>query len=296
MVIRDLGVQTCPQDGRTQSEQPRERREISTMSMMDTGQVSASAAEIYEEFFLPALFVQWTGPLADAAGIEPGDHVLDVACGTGVLARALASRVAPTGSVVGLDVNAGMLDVARHKAPAVHWVQGRAEDLPFDSDGFDAVVSQFGLMFFEDRVAALQEMLRVLRPGGRLAVAVWDALARTPGYAAMTNLLESLFGAEVAQSLRAPYVLGDTEILADLFRRAGVIGVRIETQPGVARFPSLQAWIFTDIRGWTLADALDDEQVDLLRSRANTVLAKFVSADGAVTFSAPAHVVTARKT
>jgi SAM-dependent methyltransferase len=254
------------------------------------------AADIYEEFFLPALFEQWTGPVADAAGIKPGDQVLDVACGTGVLARALAGRVAPAGSVVGLDLNAGMLEVAQRRAPGLRWEKGRAEELPFDSDGFDAVVSQFGLMFFEDRVAALQEMLRVLRPGGRLAVAVWDALARTPGYAAMANLLDSLFGAEVAQSLRAPYVLGDTETLADLCRQAGIIGVRIETQPGMARFPSLQSWIFTDIRGWTLADVLDDEQVDLLRSRANTVLAEFVSADGAVTFSAPAHIVTARKT
>ena len=192
------------------------------MSEIGTGQVSASAAEIYEEFYLPALFLEWTRRMADAARIGAGQRVLDVACGTGVLARAVADRVGPRGAVVGLDINAGMLAVARRKAPAIEWRQGAAEDLPYADASFDAVVSQFGLMFFQDRARAIRQMIRVLRPGGRLAVAVWDSLDRTPAYAVFVSMLERLFGKETAEALRSPFVLGDTHRLA---RRLGPLPV-----------------------------------------------------------------------
>jgi SAM-dependent methyltransferase len=265
------------------------------MDEAERGQVARGAAEVYEEFFVPALFQQWAGRVADAAGIEPGQQVLDVACGTGVLARTAAERVGPAGTVVGVDVNDGMLAVAQRTAPAITWKQGRAEALPVDSGSFDVVFSQFGLMFFEDKRTALQEMLRVLRPGGQLAVAVWDALDRTPGYAAMADLLRRLFGDEVAQALHAPYVLGDPGRLQGLIAEAGIPEPRITTQVGTARFPSIEAWVYTDIRGWTLADALDDAQFDLLLQEAKTALRPFVATDGTVAFNTPAHIITAAK-
>ena len=265
------------------------------MSATETGQVTHTAAEVYEAFFLPALFQQWASRVADAAGIRAGQRALDVACGTGVLARAIADRVGSAGSVVGLDVNPGMLAVAQRQAPAITWKQGRAEALPFDSDSFDIVVSQFGLMFFEDRKIALQEMMRIVRPGGRLAVAVWDSLDHTPGYAAMTALLQQLFGDQVADALRAPFVLGDRQLLRSLFVEAGIPDAQITTQAGTARFPSIEAWIATEIKGWTLADVLDDAQFDLLLREADRVLRPFVTADGTVAFGAPAHIVTANK-
>lgn len=265
------------------------------MTNVDTGQVNHRAAEVYEEFFLPALFQQWPDRVADAAGIRPGQKVLDVACGTGVLARAVAERVGMAGSVVGLDVNEGMLAVARRKAPHIAWRQGRAEALPFDDAHFDSVVSQFGLMFFEDRRAALREMVRVLRPGGRLAVAVWDALENTPGYAAMVALLHRLFGEQVADALRAPYILGETQQLQALFSEADLVDVKIATQEGVARFPSIESWVHTDIKGWVLADMLNDSQFALLRQEAENALAPFVIGEGGVAFNAPAHIVSASK-
>ena len=93
--------------------------------------------------------------MADAAAIGAGQAALDVACGTGVLARELRRRTGAEGRVAGLDRNAGMLAVARRSAPGIDWREGRAERLPFADGSFDAVVSQFGLMFFEDRRAAL---------------------------------------------------------------------------------------------------------------------------------------------
>jgi SAM-dependent methyltransferase len=265
------------------------------MSDHERGQVNQSAAEIYEDYFVPALFQDWPGQLANAAHVQPGQRVLDVACGTGVAARAMADRVGPTGSVVGLDVNPGMLAVAERKAPQVEWRTGQAEALPFEDASFDAVVSQFGLMFFEDRRAAIQEMLRVLRPGGRLAIAVWASLDDTPGYAAMVDLLQRLFGDEAADGLRAPYNLGDRQQLQALFADAGLLDAEIVIHSGTARFPSLESWMYTDIRGWTLADMIDDAQFGLLLKEAQSALANFVTADGSVAFPAPAHIVSVSK-
>jgi ubiquinone/menaquinone biosynthesis C-methylase UbiE len=265
--------------------------------MNDTakGQVTKSAAEIYEEFFQPALFREWAPRVAEAARLAPGEKVLDVACGTGVLANEAARRVGPLGSVVGLDRNEGMLAVARRKAAGIGWRQGLAEQLPFADQVFDAVISQFGLMFFEDRVAALKEMRRVLRPGGRFAVAVWDTLDRSPGYAAMVALLQRLFGERIANELRAPFVLGDPEALRALFRQAGIANVEIHTPDGTARFPSIESWVHTDVKGWTLADLIDEAQYRTLLQEAKRELQRYAQSDGTVAFSAPAHIVTATK-
>ena len=265
------------------------------METTDRGQVSRTAAEVYEEFFVPALFAEWGPRVAEAAQVQPGQRVLDVACGTGVLTRAVAERAGATGSVVGLDVNAGMLAVAAQTSPHIEWRQAPAEALPFPDQSFDVVVSQFGLMFFEDRSAALQEMVRVLRPHGRLAIAVWDSLENTPGYAAMVELLQRLFGDEAANGLRNPYNLGDVATLRAVFRDAGLADARIHTLPGTARFPSIQSWVFTDIKGWTLADSIDDEQYARLLTAAEKTLQPFATATGTVAFRAPAHIVTAQR-
>lgn len=258
------------------------------------GQVRASAAEIYDEFFVPALFGAWAPRVLEAAGVRRGMRVLDVACGTGVLARSAAERVG-AGAVVGLDVNPGMLAVARRHDAGIDWREGRAEALPFDDATFDAALCQFGVMFFDDRGAALREMWRVLRPGGRLAIAVWDCLERTPGYAAMTALLRRLFGEEISGALRAPYCLGDTRELGALLEQAGVGRARIATLEGIAQFPSIASWVRTDIKGWTLADRIDDAQLTLLLREAERELRRFSAADGSVAFAHPAHVVTAAK-
>jgi SAM-dependent methyltransferase len=265
------------------------------MSQTSTGQISAEAAEIYEAFYLPALFQEWTPRMADAARIGPVQRVLDVACGTGVLARALAPLVGAPGSVAGLDINEGMLAVARRKAPDIEWRHGRAESLPFDGASFDAVLCQFGLMFFTDRHAALREMVRVLRPGGRLVVAVWASFADTPGYAALVALLRRLFGAETAQGLSAPYVLGDPSHLRALLVEAGLPTVEVTTHQGTARFPSIESWVYTDVKGWTIAHMIDEAGYRWLLDEAQRELRPFATGDGRVCFSAPGHIAAATK-
>lgn len=259
------------------------------------GQVSGSAAEIYQDFFVPALFGEWGPRLVEAAGVVPGGSVLDVACGTGAAIEAAAAEAGPGSWLVGLDRNPGMLAVARARLPQVDWVEGRAEDLPFADAAFKAVMCQFGLMFFDDRAAALAEMYRVTRPGGRMAVAVWGPAEASPGYAAMIDLIERVVGPEAADALRAPFVLGAEAALAAEFDAADLPRPEIGTREGTARFPSVEDWVRTDVKGWTLADMIDDAQYEALCAAAPEALAEFVDADGRVRFAAPAHVAVVER-
>ena len=130
-----------------------------------TLQAQIDAANAYEALFVPALFGQWAPKVADAAQIQPGQRVLDVACGTGILAREVSLRMRSSGRVAGVDPSPGMVAGAKQLAPAVEWREGVAESLPFPDQSFDAVVSQFGLMLFTYRHQALRQMLRVLALG-----------------------------------------------------------------------------------------------------------------------------------
>ena len=174
--------------------------------------------------------------------------------------------------------------------PAVDWLAGKAEALPLPDGQFDAVVSQFGLMYFEDRIAALREMRRVLRPGGCMVVAVWDALENLPGFAALEALFDRQLGGEAAAALRAPFVLGDRAALAAMFAAAGIPDAKVETRQGTARFPSIEAWVRTEVKGWTLADQVDEDSYRRLQRAARDELRDFAAADGAVAFAVSANL------
>lgn len=264
---------------------------------LNASEAEIAGANAYENLFVPALFRQWAPRVADAAGVKNGDRVLDVACGTGIAAREALSRVGPGGSVAGVDPAPGMLAVARRLAPAIDFRQGTAEELPFPDGAFDAVLCQFGLMFFADRPRAIGEMLRVLIAGGRLGLAVWSDLDSTPAYAEEVALLERLAGARAADALRAPFVLGDRPALARLLERAGVSDLSITTQPGSARFPSVRAMVEADLRGWLplMGVPLDEPLIQRILGEAEVALAPFRTDTGELVFDAPAHVAAGRK-
>jgi len=260
-------------------------------------QAQIDAARAYEALMVPALFGPWAAKVADAAQIRPGQRVLDVACGTGILAREAAARTGPTGFVAGLDPSPAMLEVASHLAPAVDWRQGVAESLPFPDQFFDAVVCQFGLMFFRDRRAALRQAVRVLTPEGCLAVAVWDLLDHIPAYAAEVALVERLAGRQAADALRAPFVLGDRQELMTLFAAAGVASVDVATEHGRAQFPSVRVMVEADLRGWlpVMGVVLPEEQMASILAQAEWVLRPYVTAAGTAAFDTSVHIVTGKK-
>lgn len=263
---------------------------------------AGSPAEIYHRHFVPALFRQWGEILADAAEIGWAERVLDVACGTGTLACAAARRTGGGGRVVGLDISEEMLAVARREHPGIDWRLGRAEALPFEPHSFDVVVSQFGFMFFEDQAAALGEMMRVLRPGGRMAVAVCDALDHSPGYAVLAELLHRLFGDAVAQAFRAPFSCGEPERLLACSEQAGLAeagradGLRVARYDGMVRFGSVDDLVSSERAcAWTLGGLLGEAQFERLAAEAQASFRPFVQPDGSVAFSMPVLILSAIK-
>ena len=260
-------------------------------------QAALDAAGAYDALMVPALFGPWAPVVADAGRIAEGERVLDVACGTGVLAREVAQRVGEEGFVAGVDANEGMLALAGRLSPDIEWRHGRAESLPYPDQSFDAVVSQFGLMFFADRIAALREALRVLEDGGRLAFAVFDAIEGIPAYAAELALLQRIGGVAAAEALRAPFALGDPRRLARLLEEAGAAAVDVQTKPGRARFPGVRIMVEADLRGWlpVMGVDLDEPTIERILGEAEAVLEPYVTPGGEVEFDIAAHIVTGER-
>jgi ubiquinone/menaquinone biosynthesis C-methylase UbiE len=195
------------------------------------------SARSYEALMVPGLFAPWASRVIESANPQPGERVLDVACGTGIVARNVAPRVGSQGSVVGLDLSPDMIDVARAEPEtdglAVEWRAGPAERLPFPDGSFDLVLCQFGLMFFTDRHAALSEMHRVLRPDGRAVLSVWQGLDRHPFYQTLHDVSSRHLG---KSSVGAVFSLGDSDELRRLLTDAGFQNVEIERVSITARY------------------------------------------------------------
>lgn len=256
------------------------------MTDHDRGQLDTSGAEIYESLFVPSLFGRFANPIAETAGLSPTDDVIDVACGTGALTRAVRART--TGRVVGLDINPAMIAVASRLSDDIEYVQGDAANLDFVDDSFDVAVSQFGLMFLEDPPLGIKEMGRVANRG---LVAVWDSIERSDGYLSLQELFRTELGNEAASSLDAPFAMGSDEVLESLFDAADVEHVEITLIRGTGRFESISQWVTTEVRGWTLGDSVSDAQLGQLTDKAETHLAPFVTEDGVV-FGMTAKVAT----
>jgi len=208
--------------------------------MATTPPITGTPAEIYEQHMVPAIFARWAPDLVEAARVRPGGRALDVACGTGAVTRILSERVGPAGAVVALHINPGMLAAARVAAPArnIEWREGSAVSLPIPDGTFDHVLCQQGLQFFPDKPAALAEMRRVLKPGGRLALACWRSVEHMPGYLALEQALARRIGPEKAAL--PPFALGDGENIRRLVIGAGFREVTIRVDAKMIRFQSAE--------------------------------------------------------
>ncbi len=273
------------------------------MSRQGQWQVAGSAAEVYEKELVPAIFGPWARLVIDLADPQKGDRVLDVACGTGIIARTVADRVGPTGAVVGADLNPGMLKVARtvwsngsHSGAQVEWQEASADKLPFPNASFNVAYCQLGLQFFADRPAALREMHRVLAPGGRLAVMVWRGIDESPGFAVLADALERHVGEAAAAIMRAPFGLSNADQLDELVRSAGFQEVAIQRRVGTIRFASAERLVSSYVAGSPLAGPVsqaNDAAREALMTDAMNALSKYTT-NTELAFPIAAHLLSAR--
>jgi ubiquinone/menaquinone biosynthesis C-methylase UbiE len=261
----------------------------------ETFQIPLEAAEIYEARFIPALFGEWAPLLVEAAGVAPGHTVLDIACGTGVVARTAADRMDGRGKLVGVDLNPAMLTVARRLRPDIEWRQADAAALPFANDSFDIVLCQSALMFFPDRTQALREMARVITASGTVAVQVWGSLASQPAYGPFVDVAARHAGPAAVNLLSAYWALGDLDALRMLFEAAGLQVTATQTHVGTARFESVDAFVATEVESTPLIERISNETYHRIREESRAILARFCTANGRVEAPIEGHLITARR-
>ena len=210
-------------------------------------QLESDSAEAYERYLVPALMAAGAQRLLELASPRPGDRVLDVGCGTGIVARTAALAVGAQGRVVGIDLNEGMLRVAKRAGaalvPPVEWRQGDATSLPFPDAAFDVVASQQMLQFVPDPERAVREMHRVLAPRGRLATSVCRPIEHAAGYIPLAAGLRRHAGAEAEAMMRSPFPAWSVEDLRQIVAAGGFDAITIRIEVMSIRYPSAAEFV-----------------------------------------------------
>lgn len=262
---------------------------------IETFQITAEQAEYYELKFVPAIFGEWAPYLVEAAEVARGQTVLDVACGTGVVARAAAERVGEEGRVVGLDLNEAMLGVARRLRPDIEWRQGDAAELPFPAGSFDVVLCQSAMMFFPDVEQALREMARVISASGTVAVQVFGSLESQPGYGPFVQVAARHAGPEAINLLSTYWRLGDLDELNALIESVGLQVTRTRTRVGTARFDSIEELVAVEVKSTPLIDRINDKVYRRIVEDSRQELQSFTTATGKAEIPIEGQLITAQK-
>lgn len=244
---------------------------------------AASGAESYERHFVPAIGEPVARRLVDAARPAPGELVLDVACGTGVVARLVVDAVGPDGRVAGLDANPGMLQVARTASPpGIDWYVAPAEDIPLPEEAFDLVLCSMGLQFIPDKVQALREAHRVLARGGRVA---WCTPGPTPPlFVAIDEALTAHIGPGASMFVHAVFCLHDPDEARTVMEMAGFERIDVQTTSVPLRVPAPADFLWQYVQSTPLAAIaaeLDDQTRAALEGEVVERCAPYVDGDAA---------------
>ncbi len=262
---------------------------------------SVGAMNVYDEIMVPRLFTPWAESLLDKMNLQSGENVLDIACGPGTVTRLAARRVGPAGRVTGCDLSPAMLELAGAKdsvdagAPIVY-MQCSADAMSTPDDSIDVVTCQQGLQFFPDRPAALFEMRRVLRRGGRLGLEVWCDIEDCPPFAALETAVRQVLGPDSADTYRSgPWGFGDSATLGRLVEEAGFTNVLVERHQLPVVFeggpPQLLMTLHAAAVATALAQLNEAEQSALLAAVADAT--RPFTLDGIVTSYMTSNIVTA---
>ena len=268
-------------------------------------QLDGSAPELYQRYLVPAITTKWAEDLVGRAQPRAGEAVLDIACGTGVVARLAGKRMAH-GHITGLDLNKGMLTVARtlpSEGVPIDWIEGSALDLPFPKGKFDLVFCQLGLQFFPDQKRALREMHRVLSPSGRIALSVYSPIARTPGANAFVLALDHVLGPNASKIKRGEHSFNAPDELQQLLTDAGFAEVEVQTVGQKIVFPSVLDYVRFQLLATPMATLLSDRDEADRQAAIETIALATASFSDAATleggrfaFRQEAYVGTARTT
>jgi len=268
------------------------------MSLPSYAMKQASFPQMYEHWLVDPLFRPWAEMTLDEVRLSPDDRVLDIACGTGIVARVAKERLGDAGYVVGIDISPDMLAVARAVAPSIDWREGNASALPLhDGEQFDVVVCQQGLQFVLDKPAAAAQMRRALAKGGRLAVATWRSDDEIPFMRELRRVAERHLGAIADQR----HSFGDAAALEALLRDAGFHEVRSRTISRITRFedgaPLLRlntmALVGMSAAGKRMSDQERSRIVETIVSESTPVLRSYADGSG-LAFELSTNLATTR--
>jgi ubiquinone/menaquinone biosynthesis C-methylase UbiE len=260
-------------------------------------QLEGNAPLAYDTHIVDVFLQDYSRRLVEIAAIKPGDRVLDVACGTGVVTRLVANKIGSAGQLVGFDLNEGMLARARasrETAAAIEWRLGNATEMPFADATFDCVICQHGLQFIPNKAAALSEMHRVLADEGRTVISVWRSIEHCPWQAAIADAVQRNVGSEQAAQIRSAFSFGDADQLQQVIVDAGFRGVEIRIDRETIRHASIAEYVPGYISATPVAAAvagLDKEAQAKITTDVRDALAAYRVGDG---LAAPieAHVAT----
>jgi SAM-dependent methyltransferase len=274
-----------------------------TAAAFTAGFSRGGAADAYESVLVPRLFTPCGIALLTRLGLNPGETLLDVACGTGIVARLAAPVLGPTGRVIGRDLTASMLEQARSaRLPAdsapIDYGVAPADQLDVAAETVDVVTCQQGLQFFPDAHAAVSEMRRVLRPGGRAGIAVWRRIEECPLWASSQVAAAELLDAEAAASINAPFAWPGEQALVDVLRGAGFADIVTTTHSMLMHFESGMRHALTSLVATPLGPhlaAMDAGAYESFVHAATRALALSATPDDPVDIPARTLVATARR-
>ena len=265
-------------------------------------QFAGNVPENYERYLVPSIFGPWADDLVKAAALRRGDRVLDIACGTSIVARTAARALGAGSNIVGLDVSAPMLAAANSAAKgeglSVEWREGSAMKLPFADGAFDVACCQQGLQFFPDRHTALGEMNRVLAPGGRLVLSVWREIELSPAFVVLADALTRHISPEAGKLMTGgPFSLSDPELLRTAIATAGFGDITIRPSKKILRFPSPDEFVLRYAAGSALGGVVagvDNDARAAFIADVSKRLQSFVDDQG-LAFPIESNIALARK-
>jgi SAM-dependent methyltransferase len=256
--------------------------------------------EMYDRYLGPLLFEPFAIDLASRVGSLKPQNVLEVAAGTGIVTREMLKALPPTSRLSVTDLNDPMIGHARRRVgedPRVSWRQADAMELPFDDSEFDAVVCQFGIMFFPDKARGMREFHRVLSTGGNLLLSVWDSLDRNPPGATIHTALAEIFPEDPPDFYRVPFSMCDVNALRALATNAGFRKVKIESLTLEGRSPSAGDAAIGLVGGNPVINAIRERAPELVSSVEERTRERLAERFGKGEIKVPlrAHVLTASK-